>query len=345
MNNFCKTHNFTFLLLTLAILVFSGCASKKERAEFPYSLDGLTSVASESSGQNIPAPKFNKNEADPMVEPGFLFEMSNLEDRTLNGLFRVDFDGTLKLPYNVKINTEKLRASDVKSRMASAYQKFFQTQSAFSVNLAKREYLVEVRGLVEKPGRLVMAANESLESLIRRAGGLKIDRDRKEYEPRYLRVEKKDKTEFALPLADYFKSGSLSGNFVIDGGDKLVFQVDAPTNPATAQALNTIQLMGEIVRPGDISYKPGADIYYYLKLAGGPTAAASLTDIRIVRGQSNNRVIAELDSLEEGRQPLLLPGDLIIVASDKATKFERKVSTGAGLASILSAILLIFIVF
>lgn len=345
MNNCCKTHNFKILALALATLLLASCASKKERTEFPYDQKDLGTTATETKNRGIPPSKFNKNEADPVVEPGFLFEMSNLEDRTLNGLFRVDFDGVLKLPYSVRINTNKLRASEVKSKMATAYQKFFQTQSAFSVSLAKRDYLVEVRGLVEKPGRLVMATGESLESLIRRAGGLKIDRDRKEYEPRYLRIEKNDKTEFAVPLSDYFKSGSVSGNFSIDGGDKLIFQVDAPVSQSSNQGLNTIQLMGEVVRPGDIGYKAGADIYYYLKLAGGPTSGASLTGIRIVRGEANNRVIAELDSLEEGRQPLLLPGDLILVPNEKPSKFERQVATGSGLASILSAILLIFIVF
>ncbi|MBC7419477.1 MAG: SLBB domain-containing protein [Bdellovibrio sp.] len=347
MNYLCKTHKLKQLALTLITLLFVACASKKERSEFPYEQQATHAGAqTENNTKNSTTTKLNKNDADPIVEPGFLYEISNLEDRTLSGRFRVDFDGQLKLPYNVKINTEHLKVSEVKMKIIQSFQKFFQTKSALTVSLAKREYLIEVRGLVEKPSRLVMTMGESLESVISRSGGLKADRERKEYEPRYLRLEKKDKTEVSVPLSDYFKNGSVPENFSIDGGDKLVFQVDAPTGKvAGGTNMNTIQVMGEIVRPGDLGYRAGADIYYYLQLAGGPTPGANLTDIRIVRGPTNNRVITQIDSLEEGKQPLLLPGDLILVPFEKPTKFERGVMVGSGFATILSAILLLFIVF
>lgn len=338
-----------FLILSTFFVFIMGCASThKFRNEFPGQAENeaIESTLVPDSGAFTQTKEEKlRNETDPVVMPGFLFEIANMEDRKLNGRFRVDFDGQLKLPYNVLLNTDKLRASEVKSRIIASYKKFFQTQSAFTVQLAKREVYVEVRGLVERPGRILMAQNESLESLVSRSGGLKKDKDSKELEPRYLRLKKQDKTEMGVELRDYFKSGALPTHFSIDGGDTLIFQVDAPSGKSLRSDSATIQIMGEVLRPGNLAFKLGADIYYYLEVAGGPSAGANLSDIKIVRGPANNRVIASLDTLEEGQLPLFKPGDIILVPHDKPTKLERNISMSSGVATIISAIVLLFVVF
>lgn len=338
-----------FFISTFVLAIFLiGCGSNVIRKEFPLSEGFVDSKLELNMGTvdniNINS-RLNKTNVDPVTEPGFLFEISNLEDQVVNGKFRVDFDSKLKLPYNVMISTENLKVSEVQRKILHSYRRFFQTSSAMKVQLVKKEYLVEVRGLVEKPAQLNMKLNESIESLIARSGGLKTSVQQKELEPRYLKLIKKDKSIFSVSLVDYFKSGALPKGFVIDGGDQLVFQVDAPqtiNHPSSASGI--VQVMGEVVRPGDMTYLPGADIYYYLQLAGGPTMGADLSEVKIVRGKSYQRVMSDVDALKEEPQPVLMAGDLIIVPFEKTTKLERNVSVLSGITSILSALVLIILV-
>lgn len=318
----------------------ASCASKPEqRKEFPYVAANQEVKAPADMGLS---PHLNESEEakDPVMQPGFLIDINNLEDRKLNGSFRVDFEGVLKLPYNVVLDTTGLKFSDLKTQILNSYRRFFQTQSAFGVNLTKKEYWIEVRGLVDKPGRLLVEPHSSIESIVSKAGGLK-----KELEPRYLKFVRRDKSEFALSLTDYFKSGSNLSFFSVSGGDTLFFQVDQPTGKNLVTiSVDRVQIMGEVLKAGDYTHQPEKDIYYYLTLAGGPAPGADLSSVKIVRGPPNNRVITSLDTLEEGQRPLILPGDLIIVPHDKPTKFERNVSLSSSLATVLSAILLIFVV-
>lgn len=330
-----------FILLFAIFTV--ACSTQTVRSEFPLQGESKNQLQETNTSSNNVVNNIDVNEADPMIQPGFLFEMTNMEDKKLNGKFRVNFDGQLILPYQVNVQTSGLRSSEVISRLISAYKKFFQTSSAFSVHLVRRDLAVEIRGLVEKPGKYIVTPGESLESMISRAGGLKRERENKELEPRFLRITKNNNTEMTVVLRDYFKTGLLPQGVQISGGDVLVLQVDAPNGQSVVAGSSSIQVMGEVLRAGDLSFKPGADIYYYLHLAGGTAPGANMNEIRIVRGSENNRVIASLDSMEEGAKPLLQPGDIIIVPHDKPTKFERNVSTGAGFATIISAIVLLII--
>ncbi len=189
-----------------------------------------------------------------------------------------------------------------------------------------------------------MTNGESLESLISRAGGLKRERENKELEPRYLRLDKKNKNQYGAALADYFKSGYLPKGFKISAGDTLVFQVDSPRGENLATSGTTVQIMGEVMRAGDLAYKSGADIYYYLHAAGGPGSGANLNEIKLVRGPESKRVIASLDTLEEGKLPIIKPGDIIVVPHDKPTKTERTFTMGANLATIISALILLIVI-
>ncbi len=116
----CKHRLFltkTFFLAGLIPVLFSACASAPQvRDEFPVEYKTLESEKIVEEANEDVEDK-SQTEADPIVQPGFLFEIKNMEDRKLNGRFRVDFDGSLKLPYDVNIQTEDRRASEVKSKI------------------------------------------------------------------------------------------------------------------------------------------------------------------------------------------------------------------------------------
>ncbi len=330
------------LVVLALILNLTACASKSERSEFPYTED--QPQQGETNTPHLPTAREIRNDpataADPVLQPGFVIEMTNIEDRKLNGSFKIEFDGSMHLPYNVVLKTSGLKLVDVKAEMSKAYRKFFKNPSSFNVQLKKRVYLVEVRGLVEKPGVLTIEPHSSLESIISQAGGLS-----KEVPPKYLRVVHKDQSQLALSIVDYFKAGSQFAGLQIKAGDTLYFQVDTPEGGASMMNLTTIQIMGEVLKPGSLTYQPGHDLYDYLLQAGGPAPLADLSHIRIIRGPSQNRLIADMDLIEEEKRPVVHPGDLILVPYDKATPFEKKLTQTASIATIISAVALILFTF
>ncbi len=339
--NIALIKSATLIMFFSFIFCFSGCSTNKERPEFPYSEDQNQQM---KKMPLFPAEKEKEDSAvavDPLLQPGFVLEISNIEDRKLNGSFKVEFDETLHLPYNVVIKTTDLKLSALKNELSGAYRKFFQSLSPFTVQLTKRVYLLEVRGLVEKPGKITIEPHASLEAVISQAGGLS-----KELPPKYLRIVRKDHSQFALSIIDYFKAGSQFAGLEVKAGDTLYFQVDTPEqNGISMLNLTTIQVMGEVSKPGPLTYQPGKDIYDYLLQAGGPASMADLSRVKIFRGNSQNRLIADLDLMEEEKRPVVKPGDLILVPYDKPTPSEKKISQASNIATIISALALVLITF
>jgi protein involved in polysaccharide export with SLBB domain len=332
-----RTPRKTLFLLSF-VLTLSACSSKKERPEFPYS-EQDASVGVSTKKSIFDASKEDPSTGlDPIVQPGFTIEISNIEDRRLNGKFKVDFDGQLRMPYAVNIDTSNLHLSEVRAKLEASYRKFFQGQSTFSIVLVKRDYLVEARGLVTKPGRISIEPHASLEAVITKAGGLS-----KDVVPKYLRVVRRDKTEWALPIDDYFKGGSQFTNLEIRAGDTLYFQVDSPDSAVSMVNLTTLQIYGEVTKPGTLTYHAGQDIYDYLLQAGGPAPMADLSHVRIVRGPSQDRALASLDLMDEEKRPSLRPGDVIIVPYDKPTPIEKKISSASAIATIITAFAILII--
>lgn len=330
-----------FYKLILLVVLCTACSSKKViRDEFPTE-PAIIDTTIDSQNLKVGNQKESNSEStDPVIRSGYLIEIVNLEDQKLNDKFRVEFNGDLRLPYNVTIKASGIRLSELKRRLEQAYSRYFQTASAFSVRLDRKDLYIDIRGLVEKPGRQIVDPDASIDSIISEAGGLK-----KDPEPRYLRILRADKEQIVLSVSDYLRAGSLFSTLKVMAGDTFFFQADKPAGDnIQIMKLPEVEIIGEVENPGKYTFKQDSDLYAYLSEAGGPKAGAYLSQIKIIRGPENEKKIETIDLLEEGKKPVIKPGDIILVPFDKPTKLERNVTVGAGLATILSAIILILAV-
>ena len=101
------------------------------------------------------------------MAPGHQFTLSHSSDSKLSGKFRADFNGILQLPYNVNVDVTGKTFPDLKEAVLSAYRKFFQKGvESVNFNLASRDFWVEVRGLVKKPGRYLVRPSDRSESVV-----------------------------------------------------------------------------------------------------------------------------------------------------------------------------------
>jgi len=278
---------------------------------------------------------------DPMIAPGFLLTITSLADSKLNGDYRVDFDGGLQLPYNITVNTSGIELSQLKKKLVALYHPYFKSSPDIDLHVKDRHYWVDVRGLVQKPGRYLVDPNASLDQVIALAGGAD-----KDTPPQFARIQKGQKV-FILDMNQYYGVGEDQPQIIGWYGGELVFLQKeyagtggdrAPSSPYRLP----IYVLGEVRKPGEYPLKPGSDFVDSLTQANGFTDQADLDHIEIIRRANGRKRIFEFSWNQIQRAPAPAQGDVILVHADKQSKAELKLQIAAILVSIITSAAIIY---
>jgi protein involved in polysaccharide export with SLBB domain len=332
-----KTNSWTSQAFVIAMFVgtavLSGCASSSSIKESSDAGSQDNSANASAPARAAPGTGTSDSIIEDSVQPGYLFEVSNINDAGLNGKFRVEFDGKLKLPYGVVLNAAGLRVTEVRAKVVEAYRPFLKSAESVQVQLVQRKLWVDIRGLVNKPGRYLIEPEASLDEVLSAAFSLIANA-----QAEYIKIQSKTGT-IAVSLTDYYDSGSTNGIPRWQGGELLFVQRKSEIASSLLSSSHpVIQVLGEVKTPGDLSFRRDADFLFYLAKAGGPTSVANLGKIEVVRWQDGKRK-STLYDWEESRELVRLDaGDLIIVHANQQTPLERAIQSGAGIGAMLSAI-------
>ena len=277
------------------------------------------------------------NVVDPQIVPGFLLNLSCLADSKLNGDFRVEYNGDLSLPYDITLNSTAYTLSHLQKRLAELYRPYFKTASDIEVRVKERRYWLDVRGLVEKPGRYLVEPDASLDQVIGLAGGLS-----KITTPLSVRIQKGSKV-FVLDLSQYYSQGEDHPQILgWLGGEVLFFQRDiaAPAGDRTSQSPSrlSIYMLGEVRRPGEYTLNPGSDFVDTLVQAGGFTERADLDYIEVIRRTGGKKRVFDFSWDEFQFAPTPRPGDIVLVQADRTTRLERHTTLVATLIAALATV-------
>ena len=269
------------------------------------------------------------------VAPGNLIEIRS-PDSKLNGDYRVEFDGSLKLPYNVRVNSFGLTEDQLTDSIRSSYRTYLRSPNEIKVTVSKKEYLVDAQGLLNKPGKYVVKQNTSLDEIIAEAGGVQTGTN-PENVPRFVRINGLGGTT-VIALADYH-----SGNHKLQpnwqGGETLFFQTEGGAASASLQReSNSVRILGQVKNPAEYAAETNADFYTYLIKAGGPTDRADLGNIMVIRHQTGQTSALTFNLLDTSEIPEIVPGDTIILNADNATPLEKKGRIGASFANIITSL-------
>lgn len=321
------------------VLVLSSCSSRGRLASESELKDfAELSTAASSSPSEDPAATSGAAQDDKIVA-GDLLTLSSLADRKLNGGFRVDFEGGLSLPYNVYIpKAAGSTLDELSARIRESYKPFFSGgRVSVEVQLKQRQVWLDVRGLVQKPGKILASPTAGLDEILSQAGGASPGANVDE-----VRISRGAETS-TVALADFFGSGVRSARW--HGGETLFFRPAEGRGKFfdPAQAQRSVQILGEVRTPGVFAFRSGADYLEYLAQAQGPTSLADLTRIEIVRGKVPNAKSVFVDFADKNRLPVPAPGDLVIVHAEKARAIERAMPVLTGFATLASTILLFII--
>ncbi|HSQ74682.1 MAG TPA: SLBB domain-containing protein [Bacteroidota bacterium] len=182
--------------------------------------------------------------------------------------YTVTIRGQVRNPGVYPITRESTRLTDV---IASAGG-FMEDASLVSAELIRRSV---AQGEIE---------TERLQSL---RGGVPVEDSTYYYLETQLRLRKET---VYCDFASLFQRGDSSQNVLIRDGDLIL----VPTAP------NTIYVFGQVVSPGHIQFKPGENVEYYLRMAGGATDRARESDIKIVKAKTRQWLSADDSIVEEG---------------------------------------------
>ena len=320
-NAFQKTGVFFLLLL-------AACSSPPPTlGEDPLAASALQNSVTESANKPLSPP------ASGAIQPGFLYEISEINDRGMGGKFRVDFDGKLRLSYNVVIDTEGLQESSLREKVIESFKPFLKSVNSIHVALTQRKIWLDLRGLVAKPGRYLADPEASLDEVLNMAGGIPANS-----QAEYLQIQKKDEA-MAISLTDYYDTGNASRIPKLQGGEVLFVQRKNDLSTAMLSASHpVIEMLGEVKAPGEIPFRGDEDFLYYLTKSGGPSAVADLSKIEVIRLINGKRVSATYNWEQSHQITRLFPRDIVVIHATQQTPLERALQSGAAIGAILSAI-------
>jgi hypothetical protein len=109
-----------------------------------------------------------------------------------------------------------------------------------------------------------------------------------------------------------------------------------------------VQIWGQARRPGLYSVPQTTDLVGLISLAGGPTEHANLSGIRVVRTNPKPEVIGVdlkgyLSTGDSRLQPVLKPGDTVVIPGSISYGFERIIRVVSQLAIVANVYYLFFV--
>ena len=333
--------NRLLLLLLLIILSFS-CASSKPKSDNQYTKQNSLKNINQNSGDSNflsvkKIPKFRNRKL--LIAPGHLFSISHPSDDKLKGKYRVNFDGLLKLPYNVRIQADGLTFSELKKIVRKAYKRYFQAGvNKVSLTLLSRNFYVELRGLVKKPGRYLVARNKSIDRVIDLAGGLKGD-----LKTDFLTAVMNQRGKsFTISLNQYYENITFSKAFTWTGGDSIFISV--MNDDSIEKSMPMITVAGGVNNPGKVLYKKNKDLFHYINKSGGVANSVRLDQAFILRKSRKGLKKIEFDLTDMSLLPAIQANDVILLSSSQETAWDRILQRTSQIASILASVALILIV-
>ncbi len=183
---------------------------------------------------------------------------------------------------------------------------------------------VEVAGEFIHKGMFEISDGETLYEIVKEADGpaLFADLDKAHI--------KRNGAEIPIKLKELYFDQNMAYDMELEIGDKIF----------VPKRLNTVYVVGAVMRPGPVDYDPSFTLIDYIGKARGPHREAALQAATIVRGPPDNvekirvdyRRLLRGDPLYEN--PQIEPGDIIVIPAENNMNFNDIYKAIYGSASV-----------
>jgi polysaccharide biosynthesis/export protein len=334
-------HIAYFSLSALALTFGSGCASSgsSRSDELRQRVQERMTIEQGVSGVEEPetAPPEWAQRIGDEVAPGFTIKVNSKDDDEINGSYVVDEKGYLRLPYDVTVAAAGLSEKALESKIRNSYRPYF-LRPDMGIDIEKREYYVTVKGLVKKPGAVLVSNDASLDEVVSGAGGLLRD-VRSSASAQYARISQ-GKTSYVVNLNDYFAGNT--PDYAVpkwQGGESvsLIREPGRDDSQGSTQR-SFVKVLGQVENPGEFPFESGKDFYHYLIKSGGPSEKADLTNIAIIRAGRSSNTSKRFNLEDEENTPQISAGDTILLNASNPSSLEKTSRVWSGFAAVVSAI-------
>ncbi|HYR52866.1 MAG TPA: SLBB domain-containing protein [Candidatus Dormibacteraeota bacterium] len=286
-------------------LSFSGQASAqwqdRDPRDFPESIRETNSTAR----AQMPLPPL-EGAVDPeryLLGPGDELELALFGRVTARVPVLVNAEGSIYVPNLGHVKIGGLSIVAARAHLADEFRKRYRGVQADITLLRPRRILIHVAGEVVRPGLVELQGPARVSEAVRAAAGLTGRASR-----RNLVIHRAGGSVDHADLDRYSILGSLADNPYLDDGD--VVQVPA--------FVHTLELRGEVTRPGTFELRRGDHLSEIIALAGGTRAGADTDSVelwRFVSSTESRRMFLPLRAALA--DPPGAPDDLVLQPDDR----------------------------
>ncbi len=313
------------LLATLGLT--PGCGGLP-RAPANPSTEGLhaEAVAPPAGMEDAPPAPLSLHPGDVVA-----LRLQSAEVTSVDGL-TVDSRGVLHVPLAGDVDVRDVPLSEAERRVEAALQRFDRTVRVGITLEDPQGQQATVVGAVNEQGRFRVVPGMRLADLYATAGGGVTSSEAPSVTLADLHLARLVRGGQALPVSLALAlQGDPRHNVRIQPGDQLF---------VPAQLGGLISVVGEVRSARVIIPSDGLRLSQAVAMAGGYSRDANYGDIRIVRGPREAPVVyrAALDHIAAGEHPdpVLAPGDIVLVGSSALADFRDGMGAISGVLSILS---------
>lgn len=296
---------------------------------------GVLSVSDVAQAQvSVPSPDHaSLSQAEVLLKPGDRLNLTVAGFPDLSGEQMIMSDGTIQLPMVGVIGVAGLSSTQANAALTEALRPYVRRpQVALSV-LSLSPLQISVTGEVLRPGPRTLSPAEAqadpitLSDALILSGGITPNADLRNIVIRRaaLSGETASGQEVRVNLWQAIQQGALVADVPIYDGDEIHVPA-APVNQADQQLLLastlapdqiTVQVAGEVNRPGQVEVSPTTGISEAVAAAGGPTDKADQDSLRLFRLSATGQLEQQTFEFGESSEPLR-NGDLIVVEKSTA---------------------------
>ncbi|MEM8501983.1 MAG: polysaccharide biosynthesis/export family protein [Cyanobacteria bacterium P01_D01_bin.1] len=288
------------------------------------SVDAIAHSDYSASSPFIPSP----------LKPGDLLAITVLGFENLSGQQQISSNGTIQLPLGGSVFVGGYTPTEAIAAIETALTPYVRRPEVSVALLSASPIRISVSGEVVQPGpRLLLPARQTdneprrpptLSTAIAESGGITPDANLRNIvirRPVPARTNQSaDYEEFQVNLWQAVRSGDLQADPRIFDGDEIVVPMATAVDLDQRTLLSstiapreiTVQVAGEVNRPGQLDVSPLIGVSGAVAAAGGPTDDADKKDVVLLRMMPDGRVEQLSYAFGEASEPLM-EGDVVFV--------------------------------
>jgi protein involved in polysaccharide export with SLBB domain len=250
-----------------------------------------------------------------VIKTGMTLNIVVKGDQELSKMVRVLDNGTIDYPLLQDVSVTNKTTTELQDLLTYKLARVLESPLVLVSVVTETPMVVQVLGQVKKPGLLTAPPGASLQEVLLLAQGVTDQADLQKV--KLVRRGEGDERAAYYDLQRFLNTGDLNLLPKLADGDKIIV--------LTSKKSRYVKVLGAVNKPGFFPVTESSGLFDLLYLAGGPTADANLSKVRVISSPGGQRADYVLDVqkfIDDGKTenlPMLGEGDVLIVYAKTVT--------------------------